>query len=48
MKENKTFIFIFVVLLVLYVIAQLYEPKKFDWTPTLRNNDKNPFGAVIP
>ena len=48
MKENKRFIFIFVVLLVLYVIAQLYEPKKFDWTPTLRNNDKNPFGAVIP
>jgi len=47
-KGNKTFIFIFSVLLVLYVIAQLYEPKKFDWTPTLRNNDKNPFGAVIP
>ncbi|HRH48988.1 MAG TPA: hypothetical protein PLP23_09560 [Panacibacter sp.] len=48
MKGNKTFIIIFSVLLVLYVIAQLYEPKKFDWTLSLRNNDNNPFGAVIP
>ncbi len=32
----------------LYIVAQLNQPKRFDWTPTLRNNDKNPFGAFIP
>lgn len=34
--------------MVAYIIAQLYQPKKFDWNPSLRNNDKNPFGAFIP
>ena len=48
MKGNKTFILIFVALLVLYIVAQLNQPKHFDWTPTLRDNDKNPFGAFIP
>src|SRR3954453_22082432 len=48
MKENKIFILVFGVLLALYIIAQLNQPKRFDWTPTLRNNDKNPFGAFIP
>ncbi len=48
MKENKIFIFIFGALLVLYVIAQLNQPKKFDWAATLRNNDKNPFGTIVP
>src|SRR5438874_12723639 len=48
MKGNRTFIFIFVVLLAVYIIAQLNQPKKFDWVPTLRNNDKNPFGTFIP
>jgi len=48
MKGNKTFILIFVALLVLYIVAQLNQPKHFDWTPTLRDNDKNPFGAFVP
>ncbi|HEY6976092.1 MAG TPA: DUF4350 domain-containing protein [Chitinophagaceae bacterium] len=48
MKENKIFIFILAALLALYVVAQLNQPKKFDWKPTLRNNDKNPFGSFIP
>ena len=47
MKKNKTFIFILIVLLALYVAAQLTQPKDFDWTPTLANNDKNPFGSYI-
>lgn len=47
MKINKTLFFIFGVMLVLYIIAQLYQPKKFDWTATLRNDDKNPFGTYI-
>lgn len=48
MKTNRTFILIFAGLLVLYIIAELNQPKHFDWTPTLRDNDKNPFGAFIP
>jgi hypothetical protein len=47
-KGNKTFILIFIVLLAVYIIAQLNQPKKFDWEPNLRNNDKNPFGTFIP
>lgn len=48
MKGNRTFILIFAGLLVAYIIAQLNQPKKFDWQPSLRNNDKNPFGSYIP
>src|SRR4051812_30030412 len=48
MRGNKIFIFVFAALLALYVFAQLNQPKRFDWMPTLRNNDKNPFGAFIP
>ena len=47
MKGNKVFIIVFIVLLILYVVGQLNAPKKFDWSATLRNNDKNPFGAVV-
>jgi hypothetical protein len=47
-KRNRTFILIFVALLVVYIVAQLNQPKHFDWTPTLRDNDKNPFGTFIP
>lgn len=38
---------VFIVLLVIYITAQLNAPKKFDWMPTLRNRDKNPYGAVV-
>ncbi len=48
MKENKIFILIFTALLVIYILAQLYQPKKFDWSATLSNKDKNPFGAFVP
>lgn len=47
MKKNKFYIFIFAVLLVLYIIAQLNQPKTFDWSVTLSSNDKNPFGTYI-
>ena len=48
MKGNRIFILIFVVLLIVYIVAQLNQTKHFDWTPTLKDNDKNPFGAFIP
>jgi hypothetical protein len=47
-KGNRIFILIFVGLLAVYIVAQLNQPKHFDWTPTLKDNDKNPFGAFIP
>ncbi|NNV55200.1 DUF4350 domain-containing protein [Limnovirga soli] len=46
-KGNKIFIILFAALLVLYMIAQANMPQKFDWSISLRNNDKNPFGAYI-
>lgn len=48
MRRNRTPIIIFLVLLIIYIVAQLNAPKKFDWTPTLSRTDKNPFGAYIP
>lgn len=48
MKANRTFILIFLGLLAVYIVAQLNQPRKFDWVPSLRNNDKNPFGTYIP
>lgn len=47
LKGNKLYILIFSVLLTLYIVAQLNQPKTFNWNPTLSNNDKNPFGASI-
>ncbi len=47
MKGYRIFIFVFVTLLVLYIIGQLNRPKDFDWSVTLRNDDKNPYGAYI-
>lgn len=48
MGRNKIPIIIFSVLLLIYIVAQLNAPRRFDWTPTLSRTDKNPFGAYIP
>lgn len=34
-------------ILILYIIAQLNRPKAVDWTETLSNKDKTPFGTYI-
>ncbi|CAN5776186.1 DUF4350 domain-containing protein [soil metagenome] len=47
LKGNKLYILLFSVLLVLYIVAQLNQPKTFNWNPTLSNSDKNPFGASV-
>jgi len=47
LKGNKKYILIFFLLLVLYVIAQVNQPKAFDWSATLQSNDKNPYGTYI-
>lgn len=47
LKANKLYILLFSLLLVLYIVAQLNQPKTFNWNPTLSNNDKDPFGASV-
>lgn len=47
LKGNSRYILIFVIILVLYITAQLNQPKVFNWGPTLSSTDKNPFGAYI-
>lgn len=47
MKSYKFSLVVSVLLLVIYIIAQIYKPEPLDWTITLSQKDKNPFGAYI-
>lgn len=47
MKTYKFFIGLSVLLLVIYILAQIYKPTPINWTVTLGKNDKNPYGAYI-
>ena len=47
MKDLKIYIFLASALLVVYLMAQYNKPKDTDWTVTLSNNDKIPFGTYI-
>jgi hypothetical protein len=47
MKDLKIYFFIATVLLTIYLVAQYNKPKDIDWTPTLANTDKIPFGTYI-
>ncbi len=47
MKTYKIFIGVSVLLLIVYIIAQINKPKPIDWTVTLSKSDKNPYGAHI-
>ena len=47
MKGNRKFIFLFIALFTVYVVAELNRPKPLDWTVTLAKTDKNPFGGYI-
>jgi hypothetical protein len=46
-KSYKFSLVVSVILLALYILAQIYKPKPLDWTVTLSQKDKNPFGAYI-
>jgi uncharacterized protein DUF4350 len=46
-KAYKRFIFAFVVVLALYIAAELNKPKPIDWTVTLSKEDKNPYGSYV-
>jgi hypothetical protein len=47
MKSLRIYLIIAGVLLVVYVVAQLNRPKETDWTETLGNKDKIPFGTYV-
>ncbi len=47
MKDLKIYIFLVSALMVVYLVMQYNRPKTIDWTQTLNNNDKIPFGTYI-
>ena len=47
MKSLKLYLVVAAVLLIVYIIAQANRPKAIDWTETLSNKDKTPFGTYI-
>lgn len=47
MRQYRLFISCFLVVLALYIIAELNRPKPINWTVTLTKGDKNPFGSFI-
>jgi len=46
-KGYRSFVIIFSVLFILYVIAEINKPKPIDWTVTISRNDKIPYGGYI-
>ena len=47
MKAYRRFIFAFVIVLALYIAAELNRPTPVNWSVTLSKEDKNPFGSYI-
>jgi len=47
MKDLKIYVFLATALLLVYLVAQYNKPKATDWTVTMSNNDKIPFGTYV-
>lgn len=47
MKGYNRFIFAFVIVFFLYILAEMNRPKPVNWKITLSKEDKNPFGGYI-
>ncbi|MEO5997357.1 MAG: DUF4350 domain-containing protein [Chitinophagaceae bacterium] len=47
MKGYKRFIFLFIVLLAMYIVAEMNRVEPVNWSVTLSSKDKNPYGAYI-
>lgn len=47
MKGLRLYLILGGLLVVLYLIAQINQPKELDWSETLSSNDKIPFGTYI-
>lgn len=47
MKSLRRYLIFGAILIVIYITAQFNRPKSVDWTETLSNKDKIPFGTFI-
>ncbi len=47
MRDLKIYLIVAGLLLTLYIVARINRPKVVDWTETLSNKDKIPFGTFI-
>lgn len=47
MKGYRTFLFIFVVLFALYIVAEINRPTPVDWSISLSKKDKKPYGGFV-
>ena len=47
MKGYKPFIIAFVLILALYIVAEINRPKPVDWKVSLSKEDKTPYGSYI-
>ncbi len=47
MKSLKLYLIVAAILLIVYIFAQANRPKAIDWTETLSNKEKTPFGTYI-
>lgn len=47
MKGYRSFILVFSVSFILYIVAEINKPKPVDWTVSISRNDKNPYGGYV-
>jgi hypothetical protein len=47
MKGYRKFLFGVIAILIIYVVAEVGQPKPLDWTMTLSKGDQNPLGGYI-
>ena len=47
MRGLRLYLIIGGVILICYLVAQINQPREIDWSPSLRSNDKIPFGTFI-
>jgi hypothetical protein len=47
MKSLKVYLIIGAVLITIYIVAKINQPKAIDWAETLSSKDKIPYGTYI-
>jgi hypothetical protein len=47
LKNNKTYIYIFIITIIIFIVGELLSPKEIDWKLSYSKNDKIPYGCYI-
>lgn len=47
MKKNRKYIVILAITVTIFVLFNIFSPRKIDWTATFSADDKNPFGSFL-